>query len=100
MDNALAGTLQMFQGRAVPWGDINRGPKIKQLKTFKLFTISKANLHLRSPEPTEFAPFSRKLPCPNRKFVASHSEYAYFRTSILGARLSWYQADGWVFDPV
>jgi hypothetical protein len=21
-------------------------------------------------------------------------------TSILGARLSWYQADGWVFDPV
>ena len=21
-------------------------------------------------------------------------------TSILGARLSWFQADGWVFDPV
>jgi len=21
-------------------------------------------------------------------------------TSILGSRLSWYQADGWVFDPV
>jgi hypothetical protein len=27
MDNALAGTLQMFQSRAVPWGGINRGPK-------------------------------------------------------------------------
>ena len=38
-------------------------------------------LGLQSPEPTRFASFSRNLPWPNGKFVASHSEYAYFGTS-------------------
>jgi hypothetical protein len=64
MDNALAGTLQMFQGRAVPGEALIEAPKRQQLQIFKLFTISKANLHLRSPEPTGVAPFSRKLPWP------------------------------------
>jgi len=40
-------------------------------------------LGLQSPEPTRFASFSRNLPWPNGKFVASHSEYAYFGTSLL-----------------
>ena len=38
-------------------------------------------LGLQSPEPTRFASFSRNLPWPNGKFVASHSEYAYFGSS-------------------
>ena len=38
-------------------------------------------LGLQSPEPTRFASFSRNLPWPNGKFVASHSEYAYFGPS-------------------
>ena len=37
-------------------------------------------LGLQPPEPTRFASFSRNLPWPNGKFVASHSEYAYFGT--------------------
>src|ERR1700757_3488715 len=78
MDNALAGTLQMFQSRAVPWGGINRGPKRQQLKTFKLFTISKANGRGNRPDLHHF-PGNR--PGPNQKLVASHSEYAYFGTS-------------------
>jgi phenolic acid decarboxylase len=32
--------------------------------------------------------------------VASREELISMLTSILGARLRWYQADGWVFDPV
>ena len=80
MDNALAGTLQMFQSRAVPWGGINRGPKRQQLKTFKLFTISKANGRRNRPDLHHF-PGNR--PGPNQKLVASHSEYAYFGTSAL-----------------
>ena len=79
MDNALAGTLQMFQSRAVPWGGINRGPKRQQLKTFKLFTISKANGRRNRPDLHHF-PGNR--PGPNQKLVASHSEYAYFGASI------------------
>ena len=39
-------------------------------------------LGLQSPEPTRFASFSRNLPWPNGKFVASHSEYAYFGSSV------------------
>src|ERR1700757_176783 len=78
MDNALAGTLQMFQSRAVPWGGINRGPKRQQLKTFKLFTISKANGRRNRPDLHHF-PGNR--PGPNQKLVASHSEYAYFGSS-------------------
>src|SRR5260370_14909470 len=42
IDDVLAGTLQMFQGRAVPWGGINQGQERQQLKTFKLFTLSKS----------------------------------------------------------
>src|ERR1700741_2346232 len=83
MDNALAGTLQMFQSRAVPWGGINRGPKRQQLKTFKLFTISKANGRRNRPDLHHF-PGNR--PAPNQKLVASHSEYAYFGTSTFASR--------------
>src|ERR1700757_2576520 len=79
MDNALAGTLQMFQSRAVPWGGINRGPKRQQLKTFKLFTISKANGRRNRPDLHHF-PGNR--PGPNQKLVASHSEYAYFGSRV------------------
>src|ERR1700752_2134124 len=85
MDNALAGTLQMFQSRAVPWGGINRGPKRQQLKTFKLFTISKANGRRNRPDLHHF-PGNR--PGPNQKLVASHSEYAYFGSSSKRGRSS------------
>ena len=44
-------------------------------------------LGLQSPEPTRFASFSRNLPWPNGKFVASHSEYAYFGTRRLLGRV-------------
>jgi hypothetical protein len=43
-------------------------------------------LNLQSQQPTGFAPFSRKLPWPDRKFVASHSEYACFGNLV---RLRW-----------
>src|ERR1700736_1556303 len=33
-------------------------------------------------------------------FSDLRKELTNMLTSILGARLSWYQADGWVFDPV
>ncbi len=39
-------------------------------------------------------------PCVQEFVVASREESIGMLTSILGARLRWHQADGWVFDPV
>jgi phenolic acid decarboxylase len=37
---------------------------------------------------------------PEQRKVASQKELISMLTSILGARLRWHQAEGWVFDPV
>src|SRR5262249_54631044 len=55
--------------------------ELQILPTQNIFVILPCRaltLGLRSPEPTRFASLSRNLPWPNGKFVASHSEYAYF----------------------
>jgi hypothetical protein len=71
----------MFQGGATPSGGTNRRPKRQQLKIFQLLWPVERKPGPSVASSTGFAPFSRKLPWPNRKFVASHSEYAYFGTS-------------------
>src|SRR5262249_20641105 len=58
--------------------------ELQILPTQNIFVILPCRaltLGLRSPEPTRFASLSRNLPWPNGKFVASHSEYAYFGAS-------------------
>jgi phenolic acid decarboxylase len=41
-----------------------------------------------------------RLETDDSMFSDLRKELTNMLTSILGARLSWYQADGWVFDPV
>ena len=47
IEDALAGTLRMFQGRAVPLGGINRRPKSNNSQYLSYFAFSKANLDFR-----------------------------------------------------
>src|SRR6516164_2370367 len=59
----LAGTLQMFQGRATPSGGVNRRPKRPITQNISvLFARRTQNLGLGLSAQTGFAPFSRKLP--------------------------------------
>ncbi len=65
----------------MPWRAKSALQNSTNAKTLSYFVPVETNSRLAVPRTAGFPPFSRELPWPNRKFVASHSEYAYFGTS-------------------
>src|SRR5271169_189382 len=80
MCDARGGT-RWFQGRATPWRAKSALQNYYNSTTFSYFGPSEPTLDLRLLQPPDLHHFLGNCPGRNQKFVAPHSEHAYFGTS-------------------
>src|SRR5271169_2709449 len=82
MRDARGGT-RWLQGRATPWRAKSAVQNYYNSTTFSYFGPSEPTLDLRLLQPPDLHHFLGNCPGRSQKFVAPHSEHAYF-----GARLA------------
>jgi hypothetical protein len=71
----------MFQGRATPWRAKSALSNYYNSQTFRYFGPLEPTLDLRLLQPPDLHHFLGNCPGRSQKFVAPHSEHAYFGTS-------------------
>ena len=71
----------MFQARATPWRAKSALQNHYNSKSFSYFGPSEPTLDLRLLQPPDLHHFLGNCPGRSQKFVAPHSEHAYFGTS-------------------
>jgi hypothetical protein len=71
----------MFQGRATPWRAKSALSNYYNSQTFSYFGPLEPTLDLRLLQPPDLHHFLGNCPGRSQKFVAPHSEHAYFGTS-------------------
>src|SRR5271168_4241300 len=81
MRDARGGT-RWLQGRATPWRAKSAVQNYYNSTTFSYFGPSEPTLDLRLLQPPDLHHFLGNCPGRSQKFVAPHSEHAYFGTSI------------------
>src|SRR5271168_5362609 len=80
MRDARGGT-RWLQGRATPWRAKSAVQNYYNSTTFSYFGPSEPTLDLRLLQPPDLHHFLGNCPGRSQKFVAPHSEHAYFGTS-------------------
>src|SRR5271168_2300806 len=80
MRDARGGT-RWFQGRATPWRAKSALQNYYNSTTFRYFGPSEPTLDLRLLQPPDLHHFLGNCPGRSQKFVAPHSEHAYFGAS-------------------
>src|SRR5271169_5164118 len=81
MRDARGGT-RWLQGRATPWRAKSAVQNYYNSTTFSYFGPSEPTLELRLLQPPDLHHFLGNCPGRSQKFVAPHSEHAYFGTSV------------------
>ena len=78
----------MYQARATPWRAKSALQNYYNSKSFSYFCPPEPTLDLRLLQPPDLHHFLGNCPGQSQKFVAPHSEHAYFGTGANGHRCS------------